>query len=171
MGHWHSTHWFLNYTDGSASVLKQCLDAVQTAIRLESLSGVASGSVLVKKLPLERVKANDSVAFPLCLITPGRHVLPPSAGDNIHDDVIYEIRVTFIDDDDQERTLEANLGTYTTWLQQTRRAFHNKRLTGVSSVYNCTVEQGDTVFPRAWQQGRWMSQLTIRCSSREHRNA
>ena len=163
----------MSYTapDGSASVFKQCLDAVQTAIRAAGLSGVASDSVLVKKLPLERVKANDAVAFPLCLITPGRHALPVTAGDNIHDDVIYEVRVTFIDDDDQERTLAANLDTYTTWLQQTRRAFHNKRLAGVTSVYTCTVEQGDTVFPRAWQQGRWMSQVTIRCHSREHRNA
>lgn len=159
----------MTWTDPAGSVYYQCLTAVQSAIQNIGLSGVADASVVVKKLPLERVKTTDGLDWPVVLITPQRSVLNPAAGDNVNDDVVYHVLVTLLDDDNQESTLAANLGTYMLWLQQIRIVFHNKILTGVSTVYGCTVEPAQVVLPAAWAQNLWASALLLKFSSRENR--
>ncbi len=171
MGHWHSNHWFLGYVDVAGSTYNQCLTATQTAIRNIGLTDVADASVVVKKLPLERVKTTDGLEWPVVLITPWKSTLAPAAGDNVNDDVVYGVLVTLLDADNQESTLEANLGKYTLWLQQIRKRFNHKLLSGVSTVYDCTVEPAQTVLPAAWKQNLWASALLLKFTSRENRGS
>ena len=171
MGHWHSNHWFLGYVDPSGSVYYRCLTATQTAIRNIGLSGIADASVVAKKLPLDRVKANDGLSWPVILITPWKTTLPPAAGDNVNDDVIYGVLVTVIASDKQEATLEANLSVYTLWLEQIRKKFNNKLLTGVGTVWGCNVEPSKTVDFPSWMKGLWISGLLLKFTSRENRGS
>ncbi len=171
MGHWHSNHWFLGYVDAAGSTYNQCLTATQTAIRNIGLTDVADASVVVKKLPLEQVKRNDGLEWPVILITPWKSTLAPAAGDNVNDDVVYGVLVTLLDADNQESTLEANLGKYTLWLQQIRKKFNNKLLTGVSTVWGCNVEPSKTVDYPAWTKNLWVSGLLLKFTSRENRGS
>ena len=171
MGHWHNKHWFTTYVDSSGSVFYQCLAAVKTAIQNIGLSGVADASIVVKKLPLERVKTNDGLDWPVVLITPRKTTLNRAAGDNVNDDVVYGVLVTVIAADNQESTLATNLAAYTLWLEQIRKVFHNKRLTGVNTIYGCAVEPSETVNYPAWTKNLWVSGLLLKFDSREHRGS
>ncbi len=171
MGHFHTKHWKLAYVDGSDAVHYQCLSQVQTVIRNLGLADVASASVVVKKLPLERVKRNDSLAYPIIVITPEAGPLNPMAGDNVNDDIIHAVGINVVDDDNQERTLAANMNKYLLWLQQIRKAFHNKRLANVSSVYTCHVSPFPPVSPQHWVNNFWASGHLLKFTSRENRNA
>ena len=171
MGHWNVKHWFQGYVDSSGSVYYQCLSAVQTGIQNIGLDGIDSDSVVVKKLPLERVKTNDGLDWPIILITPLKATLNPAAGDNVNDDVVYGVLVTIIAADNQESTLAANLSAYMLWLEQIRKKFHNKLLTNVATVYGCNVEPANTVDFPAWTKNLWASGLLLKFSSREYRGA
>lgn len=172
MGHWHLKHWKLGFTTTANSVEFQCLDAVRTVIRALGLTGVSSSSIVYKKLPLERVKRNDSLSYPIIIITPARKTMPWAQGDNVQDDIIYGVLVTLVDVDNQERTLEANLNKYLLFLQQIEKAFHVKGLVGVvPGIYTCAVEPADPVLPAAWGQNLWASALLLKFTSRENRNA
>ena len=170
MAHWNLHHWFFGYADSTEAVGYQCLTAVQSVVQALGLTGVSSDDVVVKKLPLVRSVANDGLSYPAIIISPGRPVLPPAAGSNREDDVVYAVGITLLDTDNQERTLAAELNTRLSWIRDIRRAFHNKTLSGVSSVYQCVVEQSDPVWPAGWAANLWVTSLTIRCYSRQNRN-
>ena len=169
MGHWNLKHWRLGISSDAVAVQYNCMVQVQTVIRALGLTGIASASVVVKKLPLERVKKNDGLSFPVVMITPARSPLNPAAGDNVQDDVVYGILVTLMDADNQEPTLALNLPRNVLWLERTRRAFHCKRLPNVATVYTCAVEPAEPVLPQAWAQNLWASALLLKFTSREHR--
>jgi len=150
------------------SVHYDCLVAVQQTIRDLDLAGVADESVVVLKLPLLRALAARSVSLPAVLITPGQ-TKAAAGGDNVQDDTDLGCRVLIVVADNQERTGQANLETMSGWVERVRRAFHNKRLSGVSSVYTCEVIPGDTVDPTAWEFNYLASGMTVVCRSREKR--
>ena len=169
MGHWNLKHWRLGVSSNAVAVQYNCMVQVQTVIRALGLTDIASASVVVKKLPLERVKENDGLNFPVVMITPVRPTLNPAAGDNVQDDVVYGVLVTLMDADNQEKTLAANLPRNLLWLEQIRRAFHCKRLANVATVYTCAVEPAEPVLSQAWAQNLWASALLLKFTSREHR--
>ncbi len=170
MGHWHLKHWKLGYNTSTEAVQYQIETQIRTDIRALGLTDVVSASVVVKKTPAANwVKEVDGLLWPLILITPQKPQLPPTLGSNVQDDVIYGVMVTLVDDDNQEKTLEANHNKYLLWLQKIRKQFHNKRLSNVSTVYTCQVEQYQPVLPGAWQDNKWASALLIKVFSRETR--
>lgn len=171
MGHFHLKHWKLGISTAANAVHYECLTSVQTIVRALGLTDVASASVVVKKLPLERVKRNDSLAYPIIVITPEVGPLNPAAGDNVNDDIIYGVGVNVVDNDNQERTLAANMNKYLLWLQQIRKVFHNKRLSNVSTVFACHVSPFPPVSPHHWVNNFWASGHLLKFTSRENRNA
>ena len=130
MGHWHLKHWKLGLASTASSVHYNCLTAVQTTIRALGLTDVVSASVVVKKLPLQRVQRSDSLTAPIILITPGRPV-NPDTGSNVQDDIIHSVLVSFLDDDNQEKTLAANMSNEAFLGFQ---AFNTKKITGKDTI-------------------------------------
>ncbi|KKN80762.1 hypothetical protein LCGC14_0325680 [marine sediment metagenome] len=171
MGHWHSSHWVQSYVDASGAIHNQCLTEVQTIIRNLGLAGVASASIVVKKLPLERTKDNDSLSYPIIIITPEQSVLNPTAGSNVQDDIVYGVGVNVVDDDNQERTLAANINKYLLWLQEIRKAFHSKRLQNITTVNTCAVVPMPPVSQHHWLNNFWASGHLLKFTSRENRNS
>ena len=167
--HWHLKHWWLGLASDATAVYYDCLVAVQTTIRALGLTGVASASIVVKKLPLDRVKKNDALSYPIVLITPVREQISPTEGSNLQDDYVYSVLVTILDDDNQEKTLAANLPAYLLWRQQIEHAFQRQRLASLTTVYTATVEPADAVSLPAWARNLYMTALLLRFYSRETR--
>jgi len=171
MGHFHLKHWKLGYLDSTQAVQYQICGQVQTVIRALGLSGLLSASVVIKKLPLERVKRNDALSYPICIITPEQVTIPAARGDNVNDQIIYGIGVNLADADNQESTLALNLNKYLLWLQKIRLAFNQKRLANVTSVWNCEVSPMPPVSAQHWLNQLWASGHLLKFFSRENRNA
>ena len=116
MSHWYPTHWKTGVASGSDSTDYQCLTATRSTIRLLGLSGLANDSVVVKKLPLERiVRGSEAIAMPAVLLTPRPEIINPYAGTNVKDDIGYGVLVSILAEDNQEPTLAANLEKYLSW--------------------------------------------------------
>ena len=165
-----STVVYFVATTGSDSTHFQILEAVQAVIKTLTLAGVADDSVVVKKLPLERVvELPDGVALPAILITPQREIMPPTAGVTSFDDVLYGVLLTMIEADNQEDTLALNLDVVTLWRQRIAQAFRSQGLSAVATVYTATVEPADVVIPAAWNANLLGSAMLIRFTNREPR--
>jgi len=171
MGHWALKHWLLAYnaTGDSESIHYQICTAFQTTIRALGLSGVSSDSIVVKKLPLKVVKDFDALSYPVIILSPVRPRSIPEQGAGVADDTIYGVNIAIYDDDDQERTLSANMDTRMLWVENIRKALHNKRIDSVSTVYRCVVQYKDVMVPRAWTHNLYASGLHVDVYSREHR--
>lgn len=168
-----STVVYFVVTTGDESTHYQILVAVQAVIQSLTLAGLDNDSVVVKKLPLERAfdpeTANPVVALPCVLITPVREIMPPTAGVTSFDDVLYGVLVTTVGKDNQEKTLAADIDTFTLWRQRIAMAFRSQGLSAVATVYNAVVEPADVVIPSAWHANLFASALLIRFTSRETR--
>jgi hypothetical protein len=152
------------------SILYQVLGAVQARIRAVSLTGVASGSVLYKKLELSRMfRQPDGLTLPGVLITPGRQTMNPRAGTTSQDDVEYGVLVTILRADNQEATIGVDLDAQTLAYEKIAKAFRNQRLSGVTEITTCAVEGSDTVLGPAWQKNLLASSMVLRFTSREGR--
>ena len=171
MGHWHNKHWKLGLATSASSTIKQILDQVAVDIKFLALTDIVDASVLVKKLPLEHVftAKTSTVDLPGVLITPARDQIPPNAGDNLQDDYIYQVVVTFVDADNQEETIALNLDKYMLWRQRVTKAFNRKRLSGIATVFTATVEPAEAVIPAAWSSNLYASALLLKFFSRETR--
>ncbi len=170
MGHFNVHHWKQGYSTAGEAVQYAIEAQIQTDIRALGLTDVVSASVVVKKILASNwSKEVDNLSYPLILITPQKPALPPNLGSNVQDDVIYGVLVTLVDNDNQEPTLEANHNKYLMWLEQIRKQFHNKRLSNVSTVYTCQVEQHEPAMPGPWRDNVWASALLIKVFSRETR--
>jgi hypothetical protein len=155
-----------------ASVYWSCLRAVQAQIQALNLPGLTTLSIVIKKLPLDRnMGTAPGLALPAVLITPDRETMDPQAGTNSFDDVVYSVRVTMFDRDNQEPTVAANLDRYLAWRQQIARAFRNQTLAGVPEVYSASVEPAEVVNADAWARNLYASALLLRFVSREPRGA
>ncbi len=162
--------YFIVTNASAQSVWYQCLIAAQSRVRAIGLSGVASGSVIVKKKELRRlVEQPDGITLPAVLITPLRETMRPTEGVMSKDDVGYGVLITTVSADNQEPTLEANLNRETLWRQQIARAFRNQRLSGVSEIINAWVEPADFIKLPEWLNNLLASSLAVRFVSREVR--
>lgn len=158
-------------TSGAFSVHYQCLLAAQARIQGLSLSGIASASIRVQKVPVASADlwgATKTYAFPGIILSPlGTERMNPMAGTNVRDDVGYPVVVSIFDADNQSVT--ANHNKYLLWRQKIARAFRNQRLPGVSEIIYATVETGPILDPAQWMQNRFHSAMTLRFTSREIR--
>jgi hypothetical protein len=71
--------------------------------------------------------------------------------------------------DNQESTLQLNLGVMSKWQEIVMRAFQNQRLPGVGEVVICHVEPADAVIPIAWGHDVLASAVLLRFNTREPR--
>jgi hypothetical protein len=154
---------YQNFTTGAEAVMEQCLVAVQSRIQGLSLSGIANGSVVIRKVP--DVK---NVTMPAVFIAPlGSETVSLPAGSNLRDDVGYPVFVGIVANDNQDQV--ENRGRNLLWRQKVRRAFHAQRLTGVAEVFTCGIETRDIIAPDWFQAMRFVSAMIVRCMSREAR--
>jgi hypothetical protein len=155
-------------SDGVESIHTRCLAAAQARIRLLGLDGLAGDSVVVEKVPAGRNLAT-LVGLPAIVLSPHRAAMPAVEGTNSLDDVFYDVLVAIFDRDNQESTLQANLGRHMLWRQQIARAFRNQRLSGVPEVINCGVEPAEGLLEEAWKRELMTSAVLLRFTSRETR--
>ncbi len=124
---------YQNVINPSDSVHDQCCRAVQATIQSLGLAGVANSSVVIKKLALQRFLGSLrtlGVPLPAVVILPEPEQQDPARGVNGLDDVVYPVTAVFIQTDNQEPTVAANLATVLGWRQKLNRAFRQQRLAG-----------------------------------------
>ena len=155
-------------TDGLASIHSRCLEAVQARIRLLALEGIDNQRVVIEKVPAGR-NLSATIGLPAIVLSPERAAMPTAEGTNGADDVHYDVLVAIFDRDNQEPTLQANLGRHMLWRQQIARAFRNQRLSGVPEVINSEVEPAEGLLDEAWKRELMASALRLRFTSREPR--
>jgi hypothetical protein len=154
---------YQNLTDGNENIHYRCQEAIQSRIRNLLLEDIASGSVIIRKVPDPR-----STTFPLVVICPGKNEnMNPLAGTNAMDDVGYPVTVLVVESDNQ--TLETDHAKYLLWRRKIAAAFRGQRLPGVPEIMTCTIEPADIVSQTAWFKNIFVTALTVRCNSREDR--
>jgi hypothetical protein len=166
----------------TAAVHSRCLDAVKARLQEVSWPAVhpvtggsdielALSSIVVKKLPLERVyKRPDSpLALPCIILTPQRVMAPPTAGVTDRDDYVRPCLVTMVMADNEEPTLQVNLDVMQSWQEKVMHAFHNQRLPGVDEVIIGHVEPAESVIPIAWGHNVLASAVLLKFTCREPR--
>jgi hypothetical protein len=157
---------YFAFTNGNDAVQYQALYAVQSRLRLLLLSGIASSSIVVKKLPVRRLVKELIVAMPAILITPAKGSMNPTAGTNALDDPVYAVLLTIVEADNQDVTVETNLERHTKWHEQIERAFQNQRLPGVTEIYNCAVEPQEPISLPEWMQQLYTSSILLKFTAR-----
>ena len=162
---------FFSVTEGNESILWQCLKASQSRIQLLNLPGVASSSVVVKKLPVNRLinQKTNTLPLPCILLTPLKQTMNSREGVTSKDDVVYPILCSVVSSDNQEPTLEKDLDRQTLWIEKISKAFRNQRLPGVDSVIITHVDPQDVVSPNLWGQNIMASGVIFKFISREPR--
>lgn len=148
-------------TDGTQSVYRRILLAVQAKIRLLALSGIAQENVTVRSIATEQ-----GVTYPAAIIVPQRPVTNPRGGVLGADDVQYGVIVVLLAADNHAAD---NTATYTDWLERISRAFRNQRLAGVSEVHSCEVSPGDAIDRQGWDNQRFVGLQILKFISREPR--
>jgi hypothetical protein len=115
------------------SVHQQCANAAKTVIDALELPGLPTASVIVRKAPWHRPESDPKPAIILSTHLPSGQV----AATNLRDDITYPVTVNFYSPSDGSPTL--NQGRMLSWREKVRKAFHQQRLSGVDSVWQCTI--------------------------------
>ena len=165
-----------------SSVHYRCLYAVQARLQLLTYAlvhdhaggadiALLTSSIVVKKLPLERIyKRTDSpVPLPCIIITPQRSTASPTQGVTSSDDYVKPCLVTMVMADNAEPTLQLNLDVMSLWQEKVMRAFHNQRLDAVSEVLICAAEPAESVIVQAWGNNVLASAVLLKFTCREAR--
>lgn len=144
---------------------EQCALAAKTVIEGLELPGLPTTSILVRKLPHHDPKIDPKPAVVISTHLPTQH----TPATNLSDDVLYPVTVNFVSASNAHNTL--NQGRMISWRERVRKAFHQKRLSGVDSVWICNIPPSQPFDP-AWFVGgmRDVSPLTLNFISREQRN-
>jgi len=169
------------------SVLWQLLTDSQTGLRTDlsfvaqgtdPAQTIASAAIQIQKHPVQSQVGTDKDRLRFEL-TPGLIISPPkivhrpiTEGTNLRDDVYYPILIQLIDKDNQERL--TNLRTYTKWLEQIAKYFHNQGranvLTTDGQVNIAGASQTFVVDRKMWFRERlFVGGVIVNFKSREPR--
>lgn len=143
------------------SIAYQCHAAIVSTIQALSLTGIQSAEIRIQKALRDRASIRRGIA-----VVPQRAIEAP--GTNERDDIGHAVLVVFVQG--TGNGYSDDLTRIETWRQSVRRAFHNKRLSGVTESIGCSVSQGDPYMPKELQDQNDVSSLMIRCWTRETRN-
>ena len=157
-------------TSGVQALYERILVAVQARIQTLSLTGIASGSILLRKVPWDRdIGTAKTYAYPVVQVSPhGQETMVPTAGTNQKDDVGYAVLVSMMDIDNQRQTYQREQRLR--WREAIARTFRHARLPGISEVFDCVVEPNVVVHAPNWlDQNLWTSFLVLRFVARESR--
>jgi hypothetical protein len=156
---------YFRVSDATEAIHVQCAEAVQAAIQALALTGIDSDNVKVRKFPHFR---KDMDTLPLVLVTTHLPVTTTPAT-NKKDDITYPVTISLFAQSDANQT--SNQERMLLWRESIRKAFHQSRLTGVTSVWMCNIPQSQP-FNEAWFIGGMKDQspLTLNFISRELRS-
>ena len=142
---------------------KEILNAVTSTIQGLTLLDLPAANVLQRKLPLDRNLTPSTNYVFVCPV--GNEVEYP--GTIGSDDFGFPSLIVLVAPTNQDNTVSDK---ELTWREQITNAFHNKRLSGVSSVWRCIVEHATIIDPNWFREGNMtLSQLTVRAVSRRAR--
>lgn len=147
-------------TAGGESVWERCLTAVAAKLQALSLAGIASSSIVVRKLPWNR-----NQIMPGLFVTPTQETLSPAT--NLRDDVGYGVQLTLVRPSNQD--LSADLSTELAWREQVSRAFRESALADVDEVFTVRIEPGPIIDPASFAAQYDVQTLVVRCVAREAR--
>jgi hypothetical protein len=153
---------------------KQVLDAVRDVIAALAtagdLDGFSTENIKVVWFPAaEHLKTASVIAsWPTILISPYGAEDVTAGGTNIQDDYGYQCVITIVSQTDQ--ALAGHIDKYLTWRERIIKAFHNKRLSAVSSIYRVVARPGNIAdFATFQAAGIWASYITVVCTDRSLR--
>ena len=150
------------------SVFGALLTTVQGLIDDLALDG--SPTVVIRKVPVDQgLGLDEDVTFPVIGVAPWKDAMPPAAGTDSADDIIYSVIVLAIMGDDREGTFTANLNRALLWRQTIRRAFHHKPFGYLGNIGNVEAQLLEPVIREAWAAGLLASPLLLNFTSRETR--
>jgi len=142
------------------SILKRCGDTIVEIIQGIVLDGISQDEIKLRKTYRDR----DSIFRGISVVPVPEREAP---GTNVRDDYGYGFLIVFCQG--TGHGWSEDIDRITLWRQQVKRAFNNKRLTGVPEVYICTFEAGDPFMAKEYQNSNDVSSLVIRCWARETR--
>lgn len=150
------------------SVFGALLTTVQGLIDDLALDG--SPTVVIRKVPVDQgLGLDEDVTFPVIVVAPWKDAMPPAAGTDSADDIVYSLIVLAIMGDDREGTFTANLNRALLWRQTIRRAFHHKPFGYLGNIGNVEAQLLEPVIREAWAAGLLASPLLLNFTSRETR--
>lgn len=150
------------------SVFGALLTTVQGLIDDLALDG--SPTVIIRKVPVDQgLGLDEDVTFPVIVVAPWKDAMPPAAGTDSADDIVYSLIVLAIMGDDREGTFTANLNRALLWRQTIRRAFHHKPFGYLGNIGNVEAQLLEPVIREAWAAGLLASPLLLNFTSRETR--
>jgi len=150
------------------SVFGALLTTVQGLIDDLALDG--SPTVVIRKVPVDQgLGLDEDVTFPVIVVAPWKDAMPPAAGTDSADDIVYSVIVLAIMGDDREGTFTANLNRALLWRQTIRRAFHHKPFGYLGHIGNVEAQLLEPVIREAWAAGLLASPLLLNFTSRETR--
>lgn len=150
------------------SVFGALLTTVQGLIDDLALDG--SPTVVIRKVPVDQgLGLDEDVTFPVIVVAPWKDAMPPAAGTDSADDIVYSLIVLAIMGDDREGTFTANLNRALLWRQTIRRAFHHKPFGYLGHIGNVEAQLLEPVIREAWAAGLLASPLLLNFTSRETR--
>ncbi len=142
----------------SDAVFYACLVAVRDTIRGLDLADVPDAQIVWQKHPLNMESLTSGV-----FVTPVPETITPAT--NRKDDVGYGVQVTMVQASNQDLT--ANTDRFLLWREKIRKAFQERPLAGVASVYRCKIEPASVFWALGFQQQHDIGALVVRCYSRE----
>jgi len=147
----------------SLTVAEECLSAVVRTIRDLHLDGVHDDEIQPHDTPPEW---NEFFPRGIAIVPLEERELP---GTNQSEDYGYPFLVVRTTGGGKGR--DEMTGTQQRWRDAVRKAFNNKRIGGVSGgrLWICTVDSGDYLSRRPWQDNHSLSSLIVTCWARETR--
>ena len=143
------------------AIYDQALTAVRDTIAGLTLTRIATNEMVVRKLP-----ANPSMWNRGITVSPESSRIDdaePSESTNERDMMGYPCIVTMVDGTGQGWA--DNISNITQWQQNIRRAFHNKRISGLSETGSnhviCKVTHNKLADPKAYPENLDVSQLIV----------
>jgi hypothetical protein len=140
-------------------------DAIYTVTAGLSFTGLTAANIHKKELAFDRTSVSFTPPGIVVARNPGDlKELPGSIG---KDDWAYPILVFFVKVSNQDTSQD---DAFNLWQETVRNAFHNKRLSGVTTVWRCYVEPGPALDPSLFQQANLsVGAMTIRSVDRRLR--
>jgi hypothetical protein len=138
------------------------IDAVADVIVALNLTSITS-NVVQQRLPTDR-----DLTLPVVIVSHGSEMEAKRPGTNAQDDWGYPVLVSIVQAANQDKAINNNL-LY--WREQIRNAFHNKRMSAISTNYQCEVEPRPIFDVGLWSQENIdVSTMCVRVWSRELRS-
>lgn len=148
------------------AVHEDIIQAVISKIQSLDLVGIPSAHVKAGKIATDR--GDLLPGLPGILVCPFGSAAPaPADGTNLSDDLPYRVIVGIIAQGDQNQDLHR--ARMFDWVETIQGAFRHKRLSGVPTVYTCTIENDVRFDPRMFAKGMDASVVALRFMSREVR--